>query len=117
MVDRTPDDLHHAGDQAGPAGAASAGPPKLRQQAPAAAEDVEPTQPASLASTDFSSQDGPTDQAAQDAPQTELAEAAGDGGGLANQNGHGSGADVDSQPGWGSVSQPVAAGASGDAVH
>lgn len=42
----------------------SAAPPKLRQSAPADVEDVEATRPASLASTDYSSQDGPTNDAA-----------------------------------------------------
>jgi hypothetical protein len=37
----------------------SAAPPKLRQNSPTETEDVEVTKPASLASTDFSSQDGP----------------------------------------------------------
>lgn len=37
----------------------SAAPPKLRQPSPTETEDVEVTKPASLASTDFSSQDGP----------------------------------------------------------
>lgn len=41
----------------------SAAPPKMRQVSPAESEDVEPTKPASLASTDFSSQDGPSDSA------------------------------------------------------
>lgn len=39
----------------------SAAPPKMRQTSPAVPDDVEPTKPASLASTDFSSQDGPTE--------------------------------------------------------
>ena len=39
----------------------SATPPKLRQPGPGDVDDVEDTRPASLASTDFSSQDGPTD--------------------------------------------------------
>ena len=52
------------GDVLGDLKAWSAAPPKLRQQAPVESEDVEPTRPASLASTDFSSQDGPTDATA-----------------------------------------------------
>jgi hypothetical protein len=39
----------------------SAAPPKMRQVPAVESEDVEPTRPASLASTDFSSQDGPSD--------------------------------------------------------
>lgn len=42
----------------------SAAPPKLRQPALTDVEDVEATRPASLASTDYSSQDGPTNDAA-----------------------------------------------------
>lgn len=38
----------------------SAAPPKLREATPAETEGVEPTRPASLSSTDYSSQDGPT---------------------------------------------------------
>ena len=37
----------------------SAAPPKMRPEAPVSPDDREPTQPASLSSTDFSSQDGP----------------------------------------------------------
>ena len=39
----------------------SAAPPKMRQVSPAELVDIEPTRPASLASTDFSSQDGTAD--------------------------------------------------------
>jgi hypothetical protein len=39
----------------------SAAPPKMRQVSPTEIEDVEATKPASLASTDFSSQDGPSE--------------------------------------------------------
>lgn len=39
----------------------SAAPPKMRQTSLAVSDDVEPTKPASLASTDFSSQDGPSE--------------------------------------------------------
>jgi hypothetical protein len=39
----------------------SATPPKMRPASPTEPEDVEPTKPAALASTDLSSQDGPTD--------------------------------------------------------
>ena len=42
----------------------SATPPKLRQVTPAEADDAEPIKPASLTSTDYSSQDGPTDETA-----------------------------------------------------
>jgi hypothetical protein len=44
----------------------SAAPPKMRPASPAEAADVEPTKPAALASTDLSSQDGPTDLAPVD---------------------------------------------------
>lgn len=37
----------------------SAAPPRMRPEAPSVPEDREPTQPSSLSSTDFSSQDGP----------------------------------------------------------
>jgi hypothetical protein len=37
----------------------SAAPPKMRPETPTTSEDHEPTRPASLSSTDFSSQDGP----------------------------------------------------------
>jgi hypothetical protein len=47
----------------------SAAPPKLRPTAPAALDDAEPTHPASLSSTDFSSQDGPTDAATRGSDQ------------------------------------------------
>lgn len=40
----------------------SAAPPKLRPATPAASDDAEPTKPASLSSTDYSSQDGPSEE-------------------------------------------------------
>jgi hypothetical protein len=39
----------------------SAAPPKLRPASPVCADEVEPTKPTSLGSTDYSSQDGPVD--------------------------------------------------------
>lgn len=58
----------------------SAAPPKLRQPAPAAVADLEPTNPASLASTDFSSQDGPVGSDVQEGSASEqlIASANGD---------------------------------------
>ena len=41
----------------------SAAPPKMRTVSPVESQDVEPTKPASLASTDLSSQDGPNNDA------------------------------------------------------
>ena len=47
----------------------SAAPPRLRQAPSGAADDIEPTTPTSLASADYSSQDGPTpDEVAQPLP-------------------------------------------------
>ena len=54
----------------------SAAPPKMRQASPAEAQDVEPTKPASLASTDFSSQDGSDDTAPAE-PHSQVAHLAG----------------------------------------
>jgi len=51
----------------------SAAPPKLRPPAPTETGDVEPTRPASLVSTDYSSQDRPTDST----PPSVAAEATG----------------------------------------
>jgi hypothetical protein len=51
------------GEVLGDLNAWSAAPPKMRQASLAEAQDVEPTRPASLASTDFSSQDGSDDTA------------------------------------------------------
>ena len=62
----------------------SAAPPKLRQESPAETEGVEPTRPPSLASTDFSSQDGPSDEAPPDAHASrEMPTADHDAGGVA----------------------------------
>lgn len=49
----------------------SAAPPKLRPASPVCADEVEPTKPASLGSTDYSSQDGPVDAETADAGQSE----------------------------------------------
>lgn len=46
----------------------SAAPPKLRPATQAAGDEAEPTEPASLSSTDYSSQDGPSAVAADAAP-------------------------------------------------
>ncbi|HMM94033.1 hypothetical protein [Phycicoccus sp.] len=54
----------------------AAAPPKLRPEVPATPEEREPTHPASLASTDYSSQDGPDTVGAPDSSATEPAELA-----------------------------------------
>ena len=98
----------------------SATPPKLRQQAPVEVEDFEPTRPASLASTDYSSQDGPTDAdptegqdvpavLGQEHPEVDEPGATGE----PSEGERVAGGD----PVWADQGEPVAVGSAGDADH